>query len=109
MERQGNYRCLPVRSSFQTLWSSNPQGRAMGPKRKPLTMEGNEPLVALFMSRIVPASGLALAPWRLSQVAGRSSGQDPHASLDTMSDSIIDSYANVLFYAITRLRSSLSC
>ena len=31
---------------------------------------------------IVPVSGLALAPWRLHQVAGRSSGQNPRASLD---------------------------
>src|SRR5262249_24404734 len=31
---------------------------------------------------IVPVSGLTLAPWRLRQVAGRSSGQDPHATLN---------------------------
>jgi hypothetical protein len=35
-----------------------------------------------IVRHIVPVSGLTLAPWRLRQVAGRSSGQDPHASLD---------------------------
>jgi len=29
-----------------------------------------------------PLNGLALAPWRLNQVAGRSQGQYPHATLD---------------------------
>ena len=33
---------------------------------------------------IAPVSGLTLAPWRLNQVAGRSSGQDPHATLDVL-------------------------
>ncbi len=36
----------------------------------------------LDVSPIVPVSGLALAPWRLNQVAGRSVGQFPHATLD---------------------------
>ena len=40
--------------------------------------------VGAVVRRIVPVSGLTLAPWRLSQVAGRSSGQDPHATLDVM-------------------------
>jgi len=43
-----------------------------------------QPLVAV-VCHIVPVSGLTLAPWRLNQVAGRSSGQNPHASLDVWS------------------------
>lgn len=39
-------------------------------------------MFALSFCRIVPVSGLTLAPWWLNQVAGRSSGQDPHATLD---------------------------
>ena len=39
------------------------------------------PLVAPLEPHRFPF-GLALAPWRLDQVAGRSQGQYPHASLD---------------------------
>ncbi len=43
---------------------------------KPLGAEGSHALVLLDVSPIVPASGLALAPWRFDQVAGRSAGQN---------------------------------
>jgi len=45
---------------------------------------GVESLYLLRLSRIVPVTGLALAPRRLDQVAGRSQGQYPHTTLDAL-------------------------
>ncbi len=46
---------------------------------------GLTPLVARpEPCRIVPVTGLALPPWRRSQVGGRSQGQNPRATLDML-------------------------
>lgn len=49
-------------------------------KQKTLRLEGLTPLVAR-VEPYRPCSGLAVAPWRLDQVAGRFSGPVPSAPL----------------------------
>src|SRR5215510_5422038 len=54
-------------------------GRAGPVARK---RNGRAAIGCAVVRHIVPVSGLTLAPWRLRQVAGRSSGQDPYATLN---------------------------
>jgi hypothetical protein len=51
--------------------------------KKTLWIEGIQPIVAHPELHRFP-SGMALAPWRLHQVAGRLSGHDPRATLDAL-------------------------
>ena len=62
------------------VWPRSPEGKWKTPHGG-----GDTRRWLLGMSLIVPVSGLALAPWRHCQVAGRSAGQNPRASLDTYS------------------------
>ena len=57
--------------------------RESRPETKIPATRGGSRLRLLDVSPIVPVSGLALAPCWRSQVAGRSTGQNPRASLDT--------------------------
>src|SRR6185436_9256082 len=49
--------------------------------KNPSRIEGPHALGCSGLSRIVPASGLALAPWRLDQVAVRVVGPEPSTPL----------------------------
>ena len=50
----------------------------------PSENEGRHGTDCSCLSRIVPVSGLAVAPWLSGQVAGRSQGQHPLATLDAL-------------------------
>jgi hypothetical protein len=58
-------------------------GQPEAGNKKPLKT-GASRRYLLRLSRIVPVTGLALAPWRLHQVAGWSLGHYPHTTLDAI-------------------------